>query len=80
MHEYLKQVNEQMVKFWAAHEGETVREEMLEDITRLFLSTCWDRYENVPSFEEACDTLEIHQQIVRKIYDDFMGERLVEVI
>jgi hypothetical protein len=78
MQEYLKQVNEQMIKFWTAHEGETVREEMLEDITRLFLSTCWDRYEEVPEFEEACDTLEIHQDTVRKIYDDFMGEEIKE--
>jgi hypothetical protein len=78
MHEYLKQVNEQMVKFWEAHEGENVREEVLEGFIRLFLSTCWDRYEEVPEFEVVCDTMEIHQDTVRKIYDEFMGERIVE--
>jgi DNA-binding transcriptional regulator YhcF (GntR family) len=78
MHEYLNQVNEQMVKFWAAHEGETVREEMLEDILRMVLSTCWDRYEECPTFEELCDATEIHQDTARKVYDDFMGEEIKE--
>jgi hypothetical protein len=78
MQEYLNQANEQMIKFWEAHEGENVREEKLEDITRLFLSTCWDKYEENLEFEVVCETLEIHEDIVRKIYDPFMGERIVE--
>jgi hypothetical protein len=52
-------------------------EEGQEDLVRAYLNTYWERLEREPSFEQVCDVTEVHQDIVRKVYDQFTSEYLV---
>jgi hypothetical protein len=48
-----------------------------EDLVRSYLNAYWERFEREPEFDIVCDVTEVHQSIVRKVYDQFTSEYLV---
>jgi hypothetical protein len=48
-----------------------------EDLVRNYLNAYWERFEREPEFDIVCDVTEVHQDIVRKVYDQFTSEYLV---
>lgn len=49
-----------------------------EELVRSYLNNHWERFVGEPEFDIVCDITEVHQDIVRKVYDEFMNEFKLE--
>jgi hypothetical protein len=65
--------------FWEKYEDiDSVPESDIESFVQDWLHDHWETHGEDASFEKTCDETEAHQDIVRKVYDRWINEYIIE--
>jgi hypothetical protein len=70
-------IYEKIDAFWKKHENGIVSESKQEDLVQAFVEAYWERFGEDADFDTVCDATQVHQDIVRKIYDRWIKESII---
>jgi hypothetical protein len=69
--------DEKVRKFYEKYEGYIIPESVLEDLVYEFLEYHWEKYGEEATYDQACDTTQAHQDLVKKVYDSWIKESVI---